>query len=103
MRLGFLFFQVYIPSSIISHDAVWCLSLCFFLTQMLYEFKFEFLKVVCNHEHYVPLNLPMPFGKGRIQRFQGTQSLKRRAETLIVKDLVEYWLNGTESKADMSF
>uniref|UniRef100_A0A673HXR1 Dedicator of cytokinesis protein 9-like n=1 Tax=Sinocyclocheilus rhinocerous TaxID=307959 RepID=A0A673HXR1_9TELE len=36
----------------------------------LYEFKFEFLKVVCNHEHYVPLNLPMPFGKGRIQRFQ---------------------------------
>uniref|UniRef100_A0A8C2AHL8 Dedicator of cytokinesis 9b n=1 Tax=Cyprinus carpio TaxID=7962 RepID=A0A8C2AHL8_CYPCA len=37
----------------------------------LYEFKFEFLRVVCNHEHYVPLNLPMPFGKGRIQRFQG--------------------------------
>ncbi|XP_046699682.1 dedicator of cytokinesis protein 9 isoform X1 [Silurus meridionalis] len=36
----------------------------------LYEFKFEFLKVVCNHEHYVPLNLPMPFGKGRIMRFQ---------------------------------
>uniref|UniRef100_A0A673HXT0 Dedicator of cytokinesis protein 9-like n=1 Tax=Sinocyclocheilus rhinocerous TaxID=307959 RepID=A0A673HXT0_9TELE len=39
----------------------------------LYEFKFEFLKVVCNHEHYVPLNLPMPFGKGRIQRFQDLQ------------------------------
>uniref|UniRef100_A0A672ME50 Dedicator of cytokinesis 9 n=1 Tax=Sinocyclocheilus grahami TaxID=75366 RepID=A0A672ME50_SINGR len=36
-------------------------------TKTLYEFKFEFLKVVCNHEHYVPLNLPMPFGKGRIQ------------------------------------
>ncbi|XP_027878300.1 dedicator of cytokinesis protein 9 isoform X11 [Xiphophorus couchianus] len=36
----------------------------------LYEFKFEFLRVVCNHEHYVPLNLPMPFGKGRILRFQ---------------------------------
>ncbi|RXN09987.1 dedicator of cytokinesis 9-like protein [Labeo rohita] len=36
----------------------------------LYEFKFEFLRVVCNHEHYIPLNLPMPFGKGRIQRFQ---------------------------------
>ncbi|XP_058247461.1 dedicator of cytokinesis protein 9 isoform X3 [Hemibagrus wyckioides] len=36
----------------------------------LYEFKFEFLKVVCNHEHYIPLNLPMPFGKGRIMRFQ---------------------------------
>ncbi|XDV31161.1 hypothetical protein PO909_033913 [Leuciscus waleckii] len=39
----------------------------------LYEFKFEFLKVTCNHEHYVPLNLPMPFGKGRIQRFQDLQ------------------------------
>lgn len=39
--------------------------------QTLFEFKFEFLRVVCNHEHYVPLNLPMPFGKGRIQRFQG--------------------------------
>uniref|UniRef100_A0A8C4ZYD1 Dedicator of cytokinesis 9 n=1 Tax=Gadus morhua TaxID=8049 RepID=A0A8C4ZYD1_GADMO len=36
----------------------------------LFEFKFEFLRVICNHEHYVPLNLPMPFGKGRIQRFQ---------------------------------
>ncbi|XP_023192080.1 dedicator of cytokinesis protein 9 isoform X26 [Xiphophorus maculatus] len=39
----------------------------------LYEFKFEFLRVVCNHEHYVPLNLPMPFGKGRILRFQDLQ------------------------------
>ncbi|XP_044200993.1 dedicator of cytokinesis protein 9 isoform X4 [Thunnus albacares] len=39
----------------------------------LFEFKFEFLRVVCSHEHYVPLNLPMPFGKGRIQRFQDLQ------------------------------
>ncbi|KAK7893452.1 hypothetical protein WMY93_022604 [Mugilogobius chulae] len=39
----------------------------------LYEFKFEFLRVVCSHEHFVPLNLPMPFGKGRIQRFQDLQ------------------------------
>uniref|UniRef100_A0A1A8D664 Stabilin 1 n=1 Tax=Nothobranchius kadleci TaxID=1051664 RepID=A0A1A8D664_NOTKA len=39
----------------------------------LFEFKFEFLRVVCHHEHYVPLNLPMPFGKGRIQRFQDLQ------------------------------
>uniref|UniRef100_A0A8C3N6L7 Uncharacterized protein n=1 Tax=Geospiza parvula TaxID=87175 RepID=A0A8C3N6L7_GEOPR len=37
----------------------------------LFEFKFEFLRVVCNHEHYIPLNLPMPFGKGRVQRYQG--------------------------------
>ncbi|XP_069495926.1 dedicator of cytokinesis protein 9 isoform X3 [Ambystoma mexicanum] len=36
----------------------------------LYEFKFEFLRVTCNHEHYIPLNLPMPFGKGRVQRYQ---------------------------------
>ncbi|XP_048048661.1 dedicator of cytokinesis protein 9 isoform X6 [Megalobrama amblycephala] len=42
-------------------------------SKTLNEFKFEFLKVVCNHEHYVPLNLPMPFGKGRIQRFQDLQ------------------------------
>ncbi|KAJ8252909.1 hypothetical protein GJAV_G00206900 [Gymnothorax javanicus] len=42
-------------------------------TTKLYELKFEFLRVVCNHEHYVPLNLPMPFGKGRIMRFQDLQ------------------------------
>uniref|UniRef100_A0A669ER24 Dedicator of cytokinesis 9 n=1 Tax=Oreochromis niloticus TaxID=8128 RepID=A0A669ER24_ORENI len=41
----------------------------------LFEFKFEFLRVVCNHEHFVPLNLPMPFGKGRILRFQGEKSI----------------------------
>lgn len=46
-------------------------SVC--LLQTLYEFKFAFLRVVCNHEHFVPLNLPMPFGKGRIMRFQGIQ------------------------------
>ena len=34
--------------------------LCFhpFAFQML-EFKFEFLQVICNHEHYIPLNLPL--------------------------------------------
>uniref|UniRef100_A0A8C9W753 Dedicator of cytokinesis 9 n=1 Tax=Scleropages formosus TaxID=113540 RepID=A0A8C9W753_SCLFO len=42
-------------------------------SKTLYEFKFEFLRVVCYHEHYIPLNLPMPFGKGRIQRFQDLQ------------------------------
>uniref|UniRef100_A0A8C0ZZL9 Dedicator of cytokinesis protein 9 n=1 Tax=Castor canadensis TaxID=51338 RepID=A0A8C0ZZL9_CASCN len=25
----------------------------------LFEYKFEFLRVVCNHEHYIPLNLPI--------------------------------------------
>ncbi|XP_061641112.1 dedicator of cytokinesis protein 9-like isoform X1 [Phyllopteryx taeniolatus] len=39
----------------------------------LQEFKFEFLRVVCNHEHYIPLNLPMPVGKSRIHRFQDFQ------------------------------
>ncbi|XP_055964482.1 dedicator of cytokinesis protein 9 isoform X17 [Sorex fumeus] len=39
----------------------------------LFEYKFEFLRVVCDHEHYIPLNLPMPFGKGRIQRYQDLQ------------------------------
>ncbi|XP_067890348.1 dedicator of cytokinesis protein 9-like isoform X5 [Heterodontus francisci] len=39
----------------------------------LFELKFEFLRVICNHEHYIPLNLPMPFGKGRIQRYQDLQ------------------------------
>ncbi|XP_041436699.1 dedicator of cytokinesis 9 L homeolog isoform X6 [Xenopus laevis] len=39
----------------------------------LFEYKFEFLRVVCNHEHYIPLNLPMPFGKGRIHRYQDLQ------------------------------
>ncbi|KAM8856093.1 dedicator of cytokinesis protein 9 isoform 4-T4 [Spinachia spinachia] len=40
----------------------------------LFEFRFEFLRVVCYHEHFVPLNLPMPFGKGRILRFQALLS-----------------------------
>uniref|UniRef100_A0A8C5ABG6 Dedicator of cytokinesis 10 n=1 Tax=Gadus morhua TaxID=8049 RepID=A0A8C5ABG6_GADMO len=32
-------------------------SLCW---QMLCELKFEFLREVCNHEHYIPLSLPLP-------------------------------------------
>ena len=55
-----------------SNHCISCLiyALKLFL-QTLFEFKFEFLRVVCNHEHYIPLNLPMPFGKGRVQRYQG--------------------------------
>uniref|UniRef100_A0A4W3HCZ3 Dedicator of cytokinesis 9 n=1 Tax=Callorhinchus milii TaxID=7868 RepID=A0A4W3HCZ3_CALMI len=41
--------------------------------KILFELKFEFLRVVCNHEHFIPLNLAMPFGKGRIQRYQDLQ------------------------------
>ena len=29
------------------------------LLQLLHEYKFEFLKSVCNHEHFVQLNLPI--------------------------------------------
>uniref|UniRef100_A0A8C1I5Y6 Dedicator of cytokinesis 11 n=1 Tax=Cyprinus carpio TaxID=7962 RepID=A0A8C1I5Y6_CYPCA len=30
--------------------------------KVLTEMKFNFLMTVCNHEHYIPLNLPMAFG-----------------------------------------
>ncbi|XP_074057352.1 dedicator of cytokinesis protein 11 isoform X2 [Macrotis lagotis] len=36
----------------------------------LAEYKFEFLQTVCNHEHYIPLNLPMAFSKPKLQRVQ---------------------------------
>ena len=26
--------------------------------QKMYEMKFDFLRVICNHEHFIPLNLP---------------------------------------------
>uniref|UniRef100_A0A8I3WEU7 Dedicator of cytokinesis 11 n=1 Tax=Callithrix jacchus TaxID=9483 RepID=A0A8I3WEU7_CALJA len=29
--------------------------------KVLAEYKFEFLQTICNHEHYIPLNLPMAF------------------------------------------
>uniref|UniRef100_A0A665UJD9 Dedicator of cytokinesis 10 n=1 Tax=Echeneis naucrates TaxID=173247 RepID=A0A665UJD9_ECHNA len=33
-------------------------------SKVLSELKFEFLREVCNHEHYIPLSLPIPsFGK----------------------------------------
>lgn len=39
--------------------------------QVLTEMKFEFLMTVCNHEHFIPLNLPMAFGRTKLQRVQG--------------------------------
>lgn len=68
-----------VHTSCSEHAVVSQLSAFFFLKkkiQTLFEFKFEFLRVVCNHEHYVPLNLPMPFGKGRILRFQGEDQFR---------------------------
>lgn len=41
------------------------------LFQVLTEMKFEFLMAVCNHEHFIPLNLPMAFGRTKLQRVQG--------------------------------
>ncbi|XP_063278025.1 dedicator of cytokinesis protein 11 isoform X3 [Prinia subflava] len=38
--------------------------------KLLVEYKFEFLQTICNHEHYIPLNLPMTFSKPKLQRGQ---------------------------------
>ncbi|NXB16751.1 DOC11 protein, partial [Rhagologus leucostigma] len=38
--------------------------------KLLVEYKFEFLQTICNHEHYIPLNLPMTFSKPKMQRVQ---------------------------------
>ncbi|CAH1780654.1 unnamed protein product, partial [Owenia fusiformis] len=37
--------------------------------KVLQEYKFEFLRVICSHEHYIPLNLPL-------MRKQNTKSYK---------------------------
>nr|XP_056714924.1 dedicator of cytokinesis protein 11 [Euleptes europaea] len=36
--------------------------------KLLVEYKFEFLQTICNHEHYIPLNLPMTFARPKLQR-----------------------------------
>uniref|UniRef100_A0A8C9TNE5 Dedicator of cytokinesis 11 n=1 Tax=Scleropages formosus TaxID=113540 RepID=A0A8C9TNE5_SCLFO len=38
--------------------------------KVLTEMKFDFLMTLCNHEHYIPLNLPMAFGRTKLQRVQ---------------------------------
>ncbi|XP_075999831.1 dedicator of cytokinesis protein 11 isoform X2 [Genypterus blacodes] len=38
--------------------------------KVLTEMRFEFLMTVCNHEHFIPLNLPMAFGRTKMQRVQ---------------------------------
>ncbi|XP_061148285.1 dedicator of cytokinesis protein 11 isoform X5 [Syngnathus typhle] len=43
--------------------------------KVLTEMKFDFLTAVCNHEHFIPLNLPMAFGRTKLQRVQD-QSLE---------------------------
>uniref|UniRef100_UPI00398F1DC7 dedicator of cytokinesis protein 11-like isoform X1 n=2 Tax=Pristiophorus japonicus TaxID=55135 RepID=UPI00398F1DC7 len=39
----------------------------------LTEYKLDFLQIICNHEHFIPLNLPMSFAKSRLQRIQDLQ------------------------------
>ncbi|XP_034713258.1 dedicator of cytokinesis protein 11 [Etheostoma cragini] len=43
--------------------------------KVLTEMKFDFLMTICNHEHFIPLNLPMAFGRTKLQRVQ-EQSLE---------------------------
>ncbi|CAN9509721.1 unnamed protein product [Ophioblennius macclurei] len=38
--------------------------------KVLTEMKFDFLMAICNHEHFIPLNLPMAFGRTKLQRVQ---------------------------------
>uniref|UniRef100_A0A8C4IUJ7 Dedicator of cytokinesis 11 n=1 Tax=Dicentrarchus labrax TaxID=13489 RepID=A0A8C4IUJ7_DICLA len=38
--------------------------------KVLTEMKFDFLMTVSNHEHFIPLNLPMAFGRTKLQRVQ---------------------------------
>lgn len=44
-------------------DDCWAESITLYFCckcQILCELKFEFLREVCNHEHYIPLSLPLP-------------------------------------------
>ncbi|MFT7803755.1 dedicator of cytokinesis protein 10 isoform X2 [Arapaima gigas] len=50
----------------------------------LFEFKFEFLHEVCNHEHYIPLSLPIPSA-----RITG-----ERVKDQVAVDVPEYSLTG---------
>lgn len=51
------------------------------LPQVLTEMKFDFLMSVCNHEHFIPLNLPMAFGRTKLQRVQGEHPIAHPART----------------------
>ncbi|GFS17216.1 dedicator of cytokinesis protein 9 [Elysia marginata] len=38
-------------------------------TKTLHDFKFEFLRIVCSHEHFIPLSLPL-MRKGMVKNFK---------------------------------
>lgn len=61
---------------------LYLLNFIYFFSQLLVEYKFEFLQTICNHEHYIPLNLPMTFSKPKLQRAQGMSFLKGLARKL---------------------
>ncbi|GAA6093406.1 dedicator of cytokinesis protein 10 isoform X3 [Tachysurus ichikawai] len=54
--------------------------------KMLCEFKFDFLREVCNHEHYIPLSLPIPSARITDNASPETQSAQ--------VDMPEYNLTG---------
>ncbi|XP_048121267.1 dedicator of cytokinesis protein 10 isoform X9 [Alosa alosa] len=54
----------------------------------LCEFKFEFLREVCNHEHYIPLSLPIP--SSRITDKGSALEITQSAQV----DVPEYSLTG---------
>uniref|UniRef100_A0A8C7FX29 Dedicator of cytokinesis 10 n=1 Tax=Oncorhynchus kisutch TaxID=8019 RepID=A0A8C7FX29_ONCKI len=56
---------------------------------VLCEFKFEFLREVCNHEHYIPLSLPLPSAHITGQRSSGVHR-----DPIEVLDVPEYSLTG---------
>ncbi|XP_061455004.1 dedicator of cytokinesis protein 11 isoform X1 [Rhineura floridana] len=60
--------------------------------KLLVEYKFEFLQTICNHEHYIPLNLPMTFAKPKLQRVQDFFSTVRERFTSVDANL-EYSLS----------
>uniref|UniRef100_A0A8C7I9M6 Dedicator of cytokinesis 10 n=1 Tax=Oncorhynchus kisutch TaxID=8019 RepID=A0A8C7I9M6_ONCKI len=57
--------------------------------KVLCEFKFEFLREVCNHEHYIPLSLPLPSA-----RITGQKSSRVHRDLIEVLDVPEYSLTG---------
>ncbi|XP_029462554.1 dedicator of cytokinesis protein 11 isoform X5 [Rhinatrema bivittatum] len=59
--------------------------------KVLTEYKLEFLQTVCNHEHYIPLNLPMQFAKPKLQRVQDFFSYA--VERFTSLDSLEYSLS----------
>uniref|UniRef100_A0A665WAC3 Dedicator of cytokinesis 11 n=1 Tax=Echeneis naucrates TaxID=173247 RepID=A0A665WAC3_ECHNA len=73
--------------------------------KVLTEMKFDFLMTVCNHEHFIPLNLPMAFGRTKLQRVQ-EQSLEFSLTEeycrnhflvgLLLRELAEALQQGTE-------